>query len=165
MFLGEEEIRRLIREKQILAPVEEGQIQPAGVDLRIDELYVFASSGKLEIQRRDNPSLAKVSPNREGKYEVLPRKSYVFSTIEEVNMPLNLLGVLFPRSTLIRSGVIIGSALVDPGYVGKLHMLMFNSSEFPFEVERGARVAQISFSKVEGISKGYSGYYQGGRVI
>ncbi len=41
---------------------------------------------------------------------------------------------------------------------------MKNESEHAFELEKGARIAQIVFEEVDGEATPYSGRYQGGKV-
>jgi len=49
-------------------------------------------------------------------------------TIETIHMPTNLVGTLYIKSTLMRQGWFLSSAIIDPGYVGALTIRMFNGS-------------------------------------
>ena len=85
-------------------------------------------------------------------------------TVENLNMPDNLLAIFTPRSTLFRSGIYIFGGQTSPGYKGGLTMGIYNFRDEEFELEMGARVLHIMFAEVKGDSNLYKGQWQGGRV-
>ncbi len=97
-------------------------------------------------------------------YSLAPGKYYLCTTLEKVNMPLDLVAFILPRSTLFRCGVSLRTAVVDPGYRGILTLGIRNESEHEFALERGSRICQIVFSEVRGEATNYEGKYQGGKV-
>ena len=94
-----------------------------------------------------------------------PGEYVLIETIEKVNMPENLIARVLNRSSLFRCGCSLFTAVVDPGYCGILTIGFKNLSEFPFEIEIGARVGQVVFETVKGETKLYCGRYQGGKVV
>jgi len=160
VYLSKEEILKRIEKEKLLENLREENIQGAGVDLEIDELYRIASSSFLGKKERRLPKLEKVD-----SFVLAPREYYLCVTREKVNMPLDLVAFIFPRSTLFRCGVSLMTAVVDPGYTGKLTMGMKNETCYEFKLERHARIAQIVFCLVKGRTIGYRGKYQGGKVV
>ena len=54
---------------------------------------------------------------------------------------------------------------VDPGYHGKLNFGMANMGSEKFEIDYGARIANITFVQAIGdIHRSYEGQWQGGRT-
>ena len=80
-------------------------------------------------------------------------------------MPLDLVAFIFPRSTLFRCGVSLRTAVVDPGYRGRLTIGIKNETKHEFKLEKHARIAQIVFCLVKGKTGKYEGAYQGGKVV
>ena len=161
MILGHSEIVRLIQEKKLLEGYEEKNIQGAGVDLRVGHAFKLKGPGHMKIDDRKLPELEEI----EGRHITLKSGEYILvKTMETVNLPLDIAARFLPRSTLHRSGVYQFHAFCDPGYNGELTFGMKNLGEFDYEFERGSRVTQIIFEKVEGQTKKYNGRYQGGKI-
>ena len=81
-----------------------------------------------------------------------------------MNVPLNLVGIVKPRTTLHRSGIITRVSVADPGYSGELHPAIFNAGPCDVELELGARYVNIMFLEVKGGGSSYRGQWQGGRA-
>lgn len=160
MYLSKEEILKRIEKEKLLENLREENIQGAGVDLEIDELYRIASPSFLGKKERRLPKLEKVD-----SFVLAPREYYLCVTREKVNMPLDLVAFIFPRSTLFRCGVSLRTAIVDPGYKGRLTIGIKNETEYEFRLERHARIAQIVFCLVKGETGEYKGIYQGGKIV
>jgi len=162
--LGYEEIKELIKKRKLLENVDEKNIQPAGVDVRVKCIYRLKNGGFLGVKNRKNPDIEVVAKYKEEKFTLNPNEFVLVETMEKVNMPNDLLAIILPRSSLFRCGVSLHTAVVDPGFIGTLTFGMKNLSEHPFEIEIGSRIGQIVFEKVKGNTKLYEGKYQGGKV-
>ena len=80
---------------------------------------------------------------------------------EVVNLPRNIMALARPRSSLLRSGVAIHTAVWDAGYSGRSQALMTVHHPQGFRIQRDARVAQLVFIYLDaGDSEGYRGRYQ-----
>lgn len=95
---------------------------------------------------------------------IKPGEFYLTKTIESVNMPENLTASITPRSTTYRSGLMIRTGNVPPGYCGGLIFGLYNAGQVDVTIEMGARFAHIQFSIVAGKGNMYRGQWQGGRV-
>lgn len=170
MVLGAKEILNLVKEKKLVKNLSERELQNpegAGFDLRIGELYKIKGQGFLGVTERETPAMELVASYQEGeikKVELEPATYYTLKTIENVNMPENLLAIMTPRSTLFRSGVYIFGGQTPPGYKGGLTMGIYNFRNEKFILEMGSRVVHIMFFDVSGESNLYRGQWQGGRV-
>jgi len=162
MILAHSEIKKQIEEQNLLENFEEKNIGGAGVDLRVGKFYRIKSGAKLGVDERELPEIEEIA---EDWVEVKPSEYILIETIEKVNMPANLTAWMRHRSTLQRSGVGLLTALIDPGFKGTLTFGLRNFGEHSFKLQRGSRVGQIIFSKMEGNGKEYDGKYQGGKVV
>ena len=87
---------------------------------------------------------------------------YAVTTNETVHTPLDLTLLVWPRSSLLRSGVAVHTAVVDAGYEGRLVFLLSVLNPHGFRLQRDARIAQlVAFTLAAPATEGYQGMYQG----
>lgn len=163
--IGYEEILNLIRQKpSLIENVDEKNVQPGGVDLRVKRIYRLKDGGFIGIEDRRSPEVEEVCDSEGERFTLKPNEYVLVETMEKVNMPKDLLAIILPRSSLFRCGVSLYTAVVDPGFHGTLTFGMKNQSKHEFEIEVGSRIGQIVFKDVKGNVKLYEGKYQGGKV-
>lgn len=148
-MLGEKELIKLFPEYRNL-------IQPAGIDLRLDEVFEQASPASLLDDKKTLPKLRKLKPPI---YTLEPKKAYLVTIQEKMRIPKGHAMIYLPRSTLLRSFVAVHTALGDPGFQGKLRFLVYNYGDFEYKIKRGERIAQAIIFKVKGSGE-YKGSYQ-----
>jgi len=170
MILGVSELLRLVREKNLIEGLSERELtnpEGAGLDLRLKKLYRLSGKGFLGIEKRETPGVelvAEYNPEKRERITIKPGEYYLTETLERVNMPLDLVGIVKPRTTLHRSGIITRVSVADPGYRGELHPAIFNAGGVPVEIELGSRYVNIMFLEVRGGGSPYRGQWQGGRA-
>lgn len=170
MVLGIEQLHALVKEKGLVTGLSVRELENpegAGFDLRIGELYEVSGQGLLGVTERETPETKLVAQYKEGEtveLQLKPHVYYILKTVEEVNIPEDLLAIMTPRSTLFRSGVYVFGGQVPPGYKGGLNMGIYNYRDTDFRLEMGARVVHIMFFEVKGKGNLYRGQWQGGRV-
>ena len=171
MILGVDKVLKLIKNKKLIEGLDENEInfEGCGVDLRIGEIYEMANDkGFLHVKTRKTPKfklIAKYEKGKSKKVKLKPGKTYSATTIETINTPEDLFGWFIPRSTLYKCGIIVQGIRTDPGYRGKFSFVLINTSKKPFEIEMGARIANMVFHKVDGKVNLYKGQWQGGRAF
>jgi len=141
--------------------MDEKQYQVNGIDLRLDKVYKFVSFGSVFIEEVKLPPIEEIKVEGiEGKQVyVLDKGTYLIEFFETIEVPNDAIGICFPRSSLLRSGCDIRTALWDSGYKGKSRALMVVYN--PIVIEKGARIAQIIFLRTEKkVERSYSGQYQ-----
>ncbi len=140
-----------------------GQVQPNGVDLTLQSVSRYAGSGTVAASNSDRilPELEPLPFDDDG-YLTLSSGPYHIVYNEIVNLPLDLMALGRPRSSLARCGVAIHTAVWDAGYHGRSTSLLVVSNPSGFRVQRNTKVMQLVFF---GLSRqataGYSGRYQG----
>ncbi len=145
MILSDRDILTHLKKKKItIDPFNKESLQPAGYDLRF--------SGECILNE---------DTWRGEKLEIPPKTHAILSTLERVGMK-NLMGDLKLRSSFCREGLIGSFGWVDPGWIGVLSLSVFNASEHPVEIEKGERLAQISFVALSSATEEeYTGKYKG----
>jgi dUTP pyrophosphatase len=163
--LSGNEIRRLIRGE---LPLIEGwldlnaQVQPNGFDLTLREVAMMASAGSITVDNRQRrvSELTPLAFGERGDIE-LAAGIYMITYNEVVRLPRNLMALGRPRSSLLRCGVSVGTAVWDAGYTGRSQSLLVVYNPAGFRVERNARITQLVFFELSGEAAGYNGAYQG----
>ncbi|MCX8191655.1 MAG: deoxyuridine 5'-triphosphate nucleotidohydrolase [Nitrososphaerales archaeon] len=139
------------------------QVGHNGIDLSLRNVYCFTSSGSLGITEEDRvlADCYPLKPDDKGWYH-LERGYYKIDFNEVVNVPKDMIALTFPRSSLIRSGVTIESAVWDSGYYGRGEALMIVYNPHGFKIRKGTPILQMVFLLCsEEAHTGYSGRYQG----
>lgn len=170
MVLGPQKLLELVKKINLVENLSERELENpegAGFDLRLGEVYLIKGNAHLGIVERKTPNIklvAKFDPKKKKEIRIKPGDFYLTKTIEDVNMPDNLTASITPRSTTYRSGLILRSGNVPPGYCGGLTFGLYNAGPSIVTIELGARFVHIQFSEVMGKGNMYRGQWQGGRV-
>ncbi len=173
MIIGIKKLHELVKEQKLVENLCERELnspEGAGFDLRFGEVYELEGDGFLGIEERNTPNIKLVSKDNPEKNEkenffvFEPGKYYLIKTMEKVNLPTTLSGIIFPRTTLFRSGLALFNGVVQPGYSGELTFGICNLGKSNIKVSFGARVVHITFHEVLGEGNQYRGQWQGGRV-
>ncbi len=170
MVLGPKILLELVKKKKLVENLSERELtnpEGAGFDLRLGEVYRISGDAFLGETHRKTADIDLVEKYTEGSKSVLtikPGDFFLVKTIESVNMPDNLTASITPRSTTYRSGLVLRTGNVPPGYCGGLTFGLKNEGPITVEIEMGARFVHIQFSEVAGKGNMYRGQWQGGRV-
>jgi deoxycytidine triphosphate deaminase len=173
MILGIQKLHELVKEMKLVDGLCERELnnpEGAGFDLRLSEVYEIEGAGFLGVEERDTPKinlLAKHDSEKneeENFYVFKPGEYYLIKTMEKVNLPTTLSGVIFPRTTLFRSGLALFNGVIQPGYSGELTFGLSNLGKSNIKVSFGARIVHVTFHEVLGSGNQYRGQWQGGRV-
>jgi len=150
-----------------------------GIDVRVGEVYKIKGKGYLGVDIRKTPEEERIASIHQGDKKVIlnPGEFVLVKTIEKVNVPdkkiiikegeepVYLMLDVYPRSTLQRCGIYFMGTKTDPGYYGELTFALANVGGSTFELELGARIANLIFKQVKGdIYRAYEGPWKGGRV-
>jgi len=168
-ILSREDIQKMLKASpplvENLCDVQQ-QIQPNGIDLTLKEVALLSSPGSLGFSNEDRV-LSCTSPlvfDGLGRLDLLPG-CYLITYNEVVNLPKNMMALVAPRSSLLRCGVSIHSAVWDAGYSGRSQSLMVVHNPQGFRLHRNARIVQIVFFFLSReVAQGYQGIFQGENI-
>lgn len=142
------------------------QLQPNGFELTIKKVEEFSQydSGRIAFDNSERklPETYEMKFASDG-WLFLPTGHYKIIFNEKVNIPKDIMAFGAPRSSLLRSGVSIETAIWDAGYSGRSECLLIVYAKAGFYIKKNARILQLIFVKLSKISshgKSYSGDYQ-----
>ena len=167
-ILSKKDIQKLIQGQPPLVEdyinLEE-QVQPNGFDLTLREVAIPQSAGQITVANRQRV-VSEVSPlvfDGLGSIELIPG-TYIITYNEIVHLPKNIMALARPRSSLLRCGVTVGTAVWDAGYSGRSQSLLVVYNPRGFRVQRNASIIQLVFFELTGETEGYGGVYQGENI-
>ena len=149
--LIDREIRRML---DASPPLLEGirdvatQIQQCGVDLTVRTVSRFVSGGAMGYDNADRVLASTTPLPWSDGWAELPVGPYLIVYNEQVNLPDDVMALAYPRSSLMRCGVTIYSAVWDPGYSGRAEALLVVHNPRGFRLKQGARVVQLVFTRL-----------------
>ena len=164
--LSKQDIYKLLKQEP---PLVEGhidleqQVQPNGIDLTLREVAMLQSSGTIAASERVLPDLAPLVFDGLGFIDLAPG-AYSITYNEIVHLPKNVMALATPRSSLLRCGVTINTAVWDAGYSGRSQSLMVVYNPQGFRLRRNARIVQLVFFELTRETEGYRGVYQGENI-
>ena len=167
-ILSKQDIHRLLQQEP---PLIEGcinldeQVQPNGIDLTLHEVALLQSSGKIAA-KDDQRLVSALTPlvfDGLDFIDLMPG-AYIVTYNEIVHLPKNIMALARPRSSLLRCGVTVNTAVWDAGYSGRSQSLMVVYNPQGFRLQRNARIVQLVFLRLTRETEGYQGAYQGENI-
>lgn len=162
MILSDKTILKMIEEGTLkIAPIEEGQVQPASVDIRLGNTFSIVEDSPSGIITLENEIKYKTITTN--TYILLPNQFVLATTMEYFDLPNDLTAFVEGRSSLGRMGLFIQNAgWVDPGFKGEITLELYNANRCAIELKAGRRVGQLVFAKMDNEALNpYNGKYQG----
>ena len=162
--LSKQDIHRLLQPEP---PLIEGyinleeQVQPNGFDLTLREVALLQSLGKIAVNdsHRLVSDLAPLVFDGLGFIDLMAG-AYIITYNEIVHLPKNIIALATPRSSLLRCGVTVNTAVWDAGYSGRSQSLMIVYNPQGLRLQRNARIVQLIFLELTQETEGYQGVYQ-----
>lgn len=144
-----------------ISQLENNQIQPASIDIRLGNTFSIVedmSSGIITLEDKIEYKTIKTDT-----YILLPGQFVLATTMEYVSLPDNLTAFVEGRSSLGRLGLFIQNAgWVDPGFEGEITLELFNANRCAIELKAGRRIGQLVFAEMDDTAlQPYMGKYQG----
>jgi len=155
-----------------LGGVDDEQVQPNGVDLRLGAVFEQVEPGRIGTDGKTVGERREIEPENGGEADAdgtdgeadvdeavyrLDPGGYVVRYADTVRIPEGHVGFLYPRSSLLRNSCMLDTAVWDAGYEGQGEGLL--EVYHPVELERGARIAQLVLAEAAHADT-YDGDYQ-----
>lgn len=140
------------------------QVGANGIDLSISEIETFSGSGALGFKSSDRKEAPTVRIDNTRSVH-LGQGSYKIRYNEIVHIPLDLIAIARPRSSLLRYGATVQTAVWDAGYEGRSESLLIVHNENGLNLIENARVVQLIFLRTtKQLKTGYNGIYKGENI-
>jgi len=164
VIVSDQSLKRLLAEGTIVVePLEERQIQPASIDLRLGDHFLKVDENTMEAIALDR-ELEYIEFKQEEI--IIPPHSFLLAvTRETIRLPDNITAFVEGRSSIGRIGLFIQNAgWVDPGFSGTITLELYNANRLPIRLTSGRRICQIVFAFMDGpAGSPYQGKYQNQR--
>lgn len=141
------------------------QLTPNGIDLTVEKVFKFCSAGRIDFSNADRhlPDVEEIPAQKENPQDKfgwrrLSMGAYKVRTNEVVNMPDNLTGLGFSRTSLLRMGAWTQNGVWDAGFSGKSEFILAVENPWGISLKENARVMHLVFFAVDKTA-GYQGIY------
>ena len=127
----------------------EENVQQACYELRVGNVY-YELEG--ETKRKSTAGFDNLV--------LKPKQLTVVITMETLNIPADVLGRILTKGRLFSVGILPVNTYADPGFQGKLGIVLYNSSPYFLRLQSGEPIAKIEFTKLaERVEKSYDGQH------
>lgn len=140
------------------------QLRAHAIDLRLG--YTFLTQKQFKVTKKGREAISVVDSSKggystdyfdvleleEGQYfELLPGEHVSVSSLESISFPLDLMAVLYPRSSVSRRGLSVDlTGIIDAGYEGQLLIPIRNNTHNQVvRLYPGERFCQIVFETLD----------------
>ena len=175
MILGKGTILELMKEEPPLVEnliCPDIQIQVNGIDMTIGEIFVPKGAGFIDFTNDKrciceyeeiHPIISFVDEEQSQYCQCykLEKGTYIVRLHEKVNIPKDIIGLIRPRSSLMRNGVNVSSSIWDSGYHGRGYVLMMVENPHGIKLTKDTRICQMYFVFLDRETDGYKGIFQG----
>jgi dUTP pyrophosphatase len=166
-MLNDKQLRALIKEQSLVTNYIDldTQLQPSGFDLSLESVEEFLGGGAVDFSNKERviAETRQLETDIDDWYNLAPAVYKVVYN-EVVKMPLDVAAIARTRSTLLRNGAEVGTAVWDPGYEGRSSSMLKVHNPRGLRIKKNARVAQLIFFQTGEVSQGYNGVYQRERI-
>lgn len=151
MILSDRSIKDLILNHKlgIINPFNILDLQPNSYDMHLDDTLKTLHGKTIDLS--------------EQSYKLKPNEFLLGSTLEKVNIPLDIVGHVDGKSSIGRLGVFIhvSSGFIDSGFRGNITLEIYNASDMEFELEYGMPICQLILETLTTpVENPYDGHYQ-----
>jgi dCTP deaminase len=134
----------------VVEPIDDNAIQPASIDLRLDDtfrIFKVTTQPYVDVREPVDDLTELVTIAHDQPFILQPGAFCLATTLETITLPDDLVARVDGRSSLGRLGLLVHATAgyVDPGWTGKLTLELLNQSQMPIALYYGMRISQISF--------------------
>lgn len=132
-----------------------------GLRLSADDFVLFRHiPGTVVNPKRFNPKNLeplKLESDEDGSFFTLPAHSYGLGvTVEYIEMPEDVTGVLLNKSTYVRCGVVLPATVIDAGFRGWITLEIHNSSDTDCRLYANEGIGELLFFEGEPCAVSYA---------
>lgn len=164
VLLSDQDIRKLVREKNMISPYEDKLIKQVedkkhisyglssyGYDLRVsDEFKVFTNVHNAIVDPKNFSENSFV--NISGSFCIIPPNSFALAkSVEYFKIPRNILTLCIGKSTYARCGIIVNVTPFEPEWEGYVTLEISNTTPLPAKIYSNEGLAQVLFFEAKNI--------------
>ena len=156
MILSDGTIRRLLDENRLrIAPLEDNQIQPASVDIRLGSTFLAFrrhTSECIDPREMNDTLMEPVAVADDQPFILHPGEFVLGTTLERLTLPDDIVARVEGKSSLGRLGLLIHATagFVDAGWTdGQITLELSNVAPLPIKLWPGMKIGQLSFMQMD----------------
>jgi dUTP pyrophosphatase len=112
-------------------------------------LYVKLVNEFATLPRKANPDDAGFDLSSCDSMIIPAKERRIVNTGIVISIPKNTYARIAPRSGLAsKHGIDVLAGVVDQGYRGNIMVILYNTSDIPFEIKIGDRIAQLILESI-----------------
>ncbi len=165
--LSRESILKRIRNENLISDYIdlEKQLQPNGFDCTLKAVGRLKGEGKLDFDNSERklPGIELIDFDDKG-WVYLEKGIYRAYINEVVRLGNDLMAFGRPRSSLVRAGANLLTAVWDAGYSGRSEVGLVVYNPDGIYLKKNARILQLVFIKLSEKTEPYSGVYSGENI-
>ena len=151
-------IRKMAKERQMIAPFHEGQIAPGAISFGVSAYgYDIALSDEFKIfdpTRATFVDPKHLSPEcfvdfKGGICTVAAHAFVLGRTVEYFKIPRNVLTICVGKSTYARCGILVNVTPFEPEWEGYATLSIFNTGPLPAKLYANEGIAQVIFFEAD----------------
>lgn len=139
------------------------QLQANGFDMTMGSIAAFTGAGRIG-RTNDDRVLAETKDlvfDDDGFVYLTPGP-YIARLNEAVALPMHVMALAKPRSSMLRNGVAVHNAVWDAGYAGRSQVQVVVYNPAGFVLAKDSRIIQMVFMTLDATTDvPYAGLYQG----
>ena len=158
MILNKTQIRKRIEKDEMISEFIDidNQLTSNGFDITIKKLSLYMGAGTIDFDNTNRELPRYLNLTTYYKYN-LQYGIYLIDFNEYLKMPKDLVGIGYVRSTLLRCGVYVPSAIFDSGFCGYSQGMLIVNNNYGINIMKNARVMQLVFMTKKDDGSVYNG--------
>lgn len=128
---------------------DSNRIKQACYELRCGDVYYDLAKGNRRCVIKSGNNLL-----------LKPKQTLVVITMESLRLPADVLGRILTKGVLFSIGILPVNTYADPGFSGRLGIVLHNLSNDYLRIKPGDAIAKIEFSRLHApVSRPYEGQH------
>ncbi|MEM1639433.1 MAG: dCTP deaminase [Desulfurococcaceae archaeon] len=165
MILSDWDIRVYLEKKLlVINPLFDDTVRENGVDLRFGYRFCRFRGGEVVVDTRvmNVPDVVEcIDVDKENGFLIKPYEHVLATTLEWIELPYDLVGLVNLRSSFARAGTFIPPTVIDSGFKGNITIEIIGGPH-PVKVYPEQRFLHVVFLRTSSpVYRPYSGKYQG----
>lgn len=150
MILNGNDIKKLIKEKNIVENVSEEYISSGSIDITMSSkiLKIKKKTKAIDLTKAESVDEIYEQVEIEDEYNFKPNEVILVALNEKINLPKDIVAHIRPRTSLSRLGIFLNIQHINSGYQGVLNIAISNLSPNTYKIKPGIRIGQIIFEKL-----------------
>jgi len=152
MILSSQELKEMIGKDKLVEGFLDldKQLQQSGFDFTVERIYSLNGKGTIDFDNseRSFPETGEIAFGPSDSIELKPG-CYKVRFNESCHIPADVAAIARTRSSLLRMGVTVETAVWDPGFEGKSESLLIVSNPTGIRIKKNARLIQLVFVKLQ----------------